>query len=136
DGRTKEDYFTYLKAIASQIKFPDTETLAENGTWDDFFNLSLGEVKDLAEKSALPAHIALWESFIRLYQLPQQLANNITKRHLDFYYGEVLNLIKGSPKPDQAFVLFELKKNTANYLLEEGTLLLAGKDNIKKERRY
>jgi hypothetical protein len=136
DSRTKEEFFTYLKAIASQIKFPDIEKMAENGSWEDFFNLSLGELRELSDKSTLPAHIALWESFIRLYQLPQKLANNITQRHLDFYYGEVLNLKKSEPKPDQAFVLFELKKNTADYLLKEGTYLLAGKDNIKKERRY
>ncbi|MEX2593625.1 MAG: baseplate J/gp47 family protein [Anditalea sp.] len=136
DPRTKDDFFNYLKAIAAQVKFCDSEILAENGTWEDFFNLSADELEILAKKKSVPPHIALWQGFIDLYQLPQQLANNITQRHLDFYFGEVLKLKKNPPRPDQAFVLFELKKNTADFLLNSGTYLLAGKDNTKKERRY
>src|SRR5690606_29306974 len=62
--------------------------------------------------------------------------NTISKRHLDFYYKQVLHLKKNNPQPDQAFVLFELKKNIANHLVKEGMYVLGEKDNTKKERRY
>lgn len=136
DARASEDYFNYLKAIAAQIKFYDTDMLAENGTWQAFFNLSADELGSLAGKASLPPHIALWQSFVQLYQLPRQLANTITKRHLDFYYGDVLRLQKNAPSLDKAHVLFELKKNTADSLLKTGTYLLAGKDQTKKDLRY
>ena len=136
DARTKEDFFNYLKAISGQINFYDSSTLTINGTWQDFFTLNAEELNNLAAKASLPPHIALWQSFISLYQLPQELANTITKRHLDFYYGEVLRLNKNAPSPDKVHVLFELKKNTADTLLKTGTYLLAGKDKTKKELRY
>lgn len=136
DDRTKEEFFSYLKAIASQVHFHDVETLAVNGTWDDFFNLNATELDALANEAALPAHIALWQSFIHLYQHTQELGNNVTQRHLDFYYGEVLNLKKNDPKPDQTFVLFELKKNTTEQLITQGTVLLAGKDKTNKLLKY
>lgn len=136
DARNKEDFFNYLRSISSQIKFYDDGLMTDNGTWEDFFNLSADELTSLAAESSLPPHIALWQSFINLYQLPQNLANSITKRHLDFYYGDVLRLQKNAPSPDKAHVLFELKKNTADSLLKTGTYLLAGKDQAKKDLQY
>ncbi len=117
DARTKEDFFNYIKAIAKEIKFYDLRqsdnALIANGTWEDFFNLEQDELDALAEQAAIPPHIALWNAFIELYQKPQQLMNMLTKRHLDFYYGDVLRLKKNEPLPDKAHVIFELKKNTA-----------------------
>lgn len=136
DSRTKEDFFDYLKAISKQINFYDASSLTINGTWQDFFNLSSDEMNSLAEKASLPPHLALWQCFINLYQESQNLGNTITKRHLDFYYGDVLRLRKNAPSPDKAHVVFELKKNTADTLLISGTKLLAGKDNTGKELRY
>lgn len=136
DGRTKEDLYRYVKALAAQVSFPDAENLTTNGTWEEFFATSPEEAKALSDKAALPSHLALWDAFLHLFQLAQQTANTISKRHLDFYYEQVLHLKKNDPQPDQAFVLLELKKNIANHLLKEGTYVLGGKDNTKKERRY
>lgn len=136
DARTKEDFFNYLKAISAQINFYDSSSLAINGNWQEFFSMPADELNRLAAKASLPPHIALWQSFINLYQHSQNLANGITKRHLDFYYGDVLRLQKNPSSPDSAHVTFELKKNTAHTLLKTGTYLLAGKDSIKKELRY
>ncbi|NEU10440.1 hypothetical protein GZH53_19095 [Flavihumibacter sp. R14] len=136
DARTKEEFFDYLKNISKQVKFFDTDLVNENGDWQDFFDLTADELSSLAAKGALPPHIALWQTFISLYQFPQDLANAITKRHLDFYYGDVLRLKKKPPSPDKAHVVFELKKNTSDTLLKTGTSLLGGQDKSKKDRIY
>ena len=136
DGRTKEDFYRYVKALAAQVSFPDIESLTQNETWEDFFASSPEEVKALSDKSALPSHLALWDAFLHLFELAQQTANTISKRHLDFYYNQVLHLKKNDPQPDQAFVLFERKKNIADHLLKAGMYVLGGKDSTKKERRY
>lgn len=136
DGRTKEDFYRYVKAVAAQVNFPDIESLTPNGTWEDFFASSPEELKALSDQSALPSHLALWDAFLHLFQFAQQTGNTISKRHLDFYYNQVLHLKKNDPQPDQAFVLFELKKNIANHLVKDGMYVLGGKDNTKKERRY
>ena len=140
DTRTKEDFFTYVKAIAKEINFYDLHkidnTIIINGTWEDFFNLESGELTSLAAKASLPPHIALWNAFIELYEKPKQLINNLTERHLDFYYGDVLRLKKNDPLADKAHILFELKKNTPDTLLTTETTLLAGKDKAKKDLHY
>ncbi|WP_423147180.1 baseplate J/gp47 family protein [Rubrolithibacter danxiaensis] len=136
DPRKEEDFYNYARSLASGIKFYDADMLAENGTWADFFSLSFKEIENLASKASVPSHLALWQSFQKLYGLPQELLNGITKRHLDFYYGEVLKLQVKSPVPDKAHVIFELKKNTADTLLPAGTVLLAGKDEKKQDLHY
>ncbi|RYE39584.1 MAG: hypothetical protein EOP48_25590, partial [Sphingobacteriales bacterium] len=140
DQRSKDDLYKYLQEISKQIKFfelsAETNKVAEDGTWDDFFNLTIEELKEKASKASLPAHLALWDTFIRLLEEPKQQLNTLTKRHLDFYYEKVLGLGKHDPVPDQAHVIFELKKNTENTLLASGTALLGGKDIAKKSIIY
>ena len=145
DPRTKKDFFNYLKKIAEEIIFYDTNKVNvsneyldqfKNGTWQEFFDLTTEELDALAATATLPPHIALWDAFIELYKYPQQLMNTLTQRHLDFYYGDVLALKKNDPVADKAHVVFELKKNTADTLLQEGTILLAGKDNNDRDLHY
>lgn len=136
DDKKKSDFYEFLRLVAKEIRFFDSETLGVNGTWEDFFNLSLEEIERSSTSGNLPAHLALFESFWELYQEPKKLANQLTKRHLDFYYGEVLKLGKTPPVPDLAHVVFELKKNTPDTLLTSGTYLLAGKDNTNVLRHY
>ena len=136
DDKAKSDFYDFLKLVAQEIRFHDAETKGVNGTWEDFFNLSVEEIERFSKNRALPAHLALFESFWELYQDPRKLANQLTKRHLDFYYGDVLKLGKRLPIPDLAHVVFELKKNTPETLLKAGTYLLAGKDNSNVLRHY
>ena len=140
DARTKDDFLNYVKAISKEIKFYDLQpldnSLVVNGSWEDFFKLEKEDLESFAEQAALPPHMALWNAFIELYKKPQSLMNMLTKRHLDFYYGDVLRLQKNEPLPDKAHVIFELKKNTNNLLITAGTALLAGKDNNKKDLHY
>ncbi|EOR94500.1 hypothetical protein ADIARSV_2346 [Arcticibacter svalbardensis MN12-7] len=140
DQRTKEDFYKYIQEISKQIKFyelnPAGKNIIENGTWDSFFNLSMEEVNALGSSNSLPPHLALWNSFIELFEKPKALLNTLTQRHLDFYYHDVLKLDKSLPVPDRAHVVFELKKNTENTLLKSGGFLLAGKDSIKKDLNY
>jgi hypothetical protein len=140
DQRTKEDLYLYLQELAKQVKFFEldsaTNSVVENGTWENFFSMPVEELKARAASASLPAHIALWDTFIEVLEQPKKLLNTLTKRHLDFYYQDVLGLKKKAPTPDHAHVIFELKRNTENTLLNAGTLLLAGKDQQKKNLHY
>ena len=62
--------------------------------------------------------------------------NAITRRHLDFYYTEVLQLKKRDYTPDKVFILFELAKNVLDERVPENTLLDAGKDKNKRSLQY
>ncbi len=140
DQHTRKEEYEYLQRIAKLIKFydydPSGEKMVENGTWESFLGLSFNDCKSLAEQASLPAHLALVHSFLELMEQPKALMNTLTKRHLDFYYQEVLGLGRGAAVADTAHVLFELKKNMEPTLLEQGTTLFAGKDASKKDLNY
>ena len=78
----------------------------------------------------------LWLTFLRLYQHPQDLLNQFTQRHLDFYYRDILQL-KNQPKQgDRVALVLELAKQHREYLLEAGTQFSAGKDDDGIARLY
>lgn len=81
-------------------------------------------------------HIALLIAFINIYKYAQDHINTITKRHLDYYYTEILQLIKNDQVPDRVHIIFELAKNQLKALVKKGTLLKAGKDDSGKELLY
>ena len=146
DSRSTKDLLEYIFNISKEVKFFDHENLyeaADESTWQDILNYNCSSFDELYVKlealkkvKSLPAHFSLLYTFLELYKEPQRLMNTITARHLDFYYKEVLGLKKKAPVPDKAHVVFELKKNTAPYLLKQDTKLLAGKDKFKKDLVY
>ena len=81
-------------------------------------------------------HYALFLSFLMLFRFTQTHINTITQRHLDFYYKEVLRLQPRAAEANKVHILGELAKQVESYLLEEGTLLKAGKDSLKKDVNY
>ena len=83
-----------------------------------------------------PPHYALFLSFLKLFRIAQQDMNKLTKRHLDYYYKEILRLMPREAVPNQAHILVELAKQVDEYMLKEGTLLKAGKDSEGKEVVY
>lgn len=92
--------------------------------------------RTLENYDAHPAHYALFLAFLRLFRFAQAHINTITKRHLDFYYRDVLRL---EPKPAEAnkvHVIGELAKQVDEYLLAKGTALKAGKDSQNKDVVY
>ena len=81
-------------------------------------------------------HYALFLSFLKLFKYAQEQSNTITKRHLDFYYKEVLRLKPKDALPNKAHILVELAKQIDSYLLAKGTQLKAGKDSTGKDVIY
>ncbi|MDH3974148.1 MAG: baseplate J/gp47 family protein [Deltaproteobacteria bacterium] len=81
-------------------------------------------------------HMALFLAFLKLFQYARDHLNEMTGRHLDFYYKEVLRLEEKPEVPDQVHLIFKLAKNVSSHTLEKGTLLKAGKDNSGAELFY
>lgn len=119
----------------------------------NFFNAQieslLKAIATLAEKSAVlfektledypshTPHYALVLAFVKLFGIAQNELNNYTKRHLDFYYKEVLQLTNKKAEADKAHLVFELQKPVPKLLLTHGTLFKGGKDSITgKELSY
>ena len=82
----------------------------------------------LRTRSDLHPELALLVSFVELYGHAQRELNDIPRRHLDFYYEQVLRARHRPSQPDHAYLAFGLAAGRANYLLPAGTLLDGGKD--------
>ena len=119
DERSREDLLAFAQALAAEIYYYDAEN-EPDGKWEAFF---MDEMADSAP------HKALFLCFLELFRYAQEHINTFTRRHLDFYYREVLRLKEKPATPDQVHVLFQLAKDVQSHLLKAGTLLKAGKDS-------
>jgi hypothetical protein len=81
-------------------------------------------------------HFALFLTFLKLFKYAQDHLNQFTRRHLEFYYGEILQLRKKPATPDRVHLIFELAKNASPYAVIKDTALKAGKDETGVNLTY
>jgi len=70
---------------------------------------------------------AFYIVFAFMYKSVQDSANALSKKHLDFYYKDILDEKKGLGEPTRTVLFFELQPAITSALIEKGTLLSAGK---------
>lgn len=80
-----------------------------------------------------PPHLGLLFAFLKLFTHLQQDLNGFTRKHLDFFYRDVLKLKPRKATPDKAHIIFEIQRQLDKYLLKKGLLLKDGKDINKQE---
>lgn len=73
-------------------------------------------------------HLGLLYTFLRLFSHVQADFNDLTRRHLNFYYNKVLGLQARPYTPDAAHLLFELNKPYVPFKLDPDARILDGKD--------
>lgn len=87
--------------------------------------------EELKEKH--PPHLAILFAFIKLFQHLQGDLNGYTKKHLDFFYKQVLQLKPKSAVPDKVHLVLDIQQQLDKYLFNKGLLFKDGKDNNKAE---
>jgi len=131
DERDIEDLKSFVKAFAEQIRFYKRKTdIADLPTWEEFFE------NEVSSERTTDPHYALFLAFLRLFKIAQDDLNQITRKHLDFYYRDVLQLKEKKATADQAFIIFELAKHVQQHLISEDTRLKGGKDDSGNELIY
>ncbi len=134
-----ETWEAHLESIEEEGRiFSDPETAGRGLTalFEIFYNSALRMIHEsekfieetLENQPDHTPHMALFLTFLRLFQLVQKDFNQLTARHLDFYYKKVLGFVEKPGTPDHVHVIFELARQTDAHLLEAGVLLKAGKD--------
>ncbi len=115
---------------------------------DDIFLAVLKVYKDLTARSEFymnaalelypehQPHMALFIAFVKLFGYAQKELNTIPKRHLEFYYRDVLHLQERAANADSVYLIYELAKEATEYELKTGTSLTGGKDATGKELIY
>ncbi|WP_317932310.1 baseplate J/gp47 family protein [Halioxenophilus sp. WMMB6] len=139
DERSSADLLRFIKRLSPFIHFYDSnDGHTPAGDWQNFFPFSEDELNAWLAKrdGSRTPHLALLQSFLTLYQHPQQLLNQFTHKHLDFYYQDVLQLFTKPAQADRAHVVFALKKNSPPVLIDSNHRLAGGKDETGVELIY
>lgn len=98
---------------------------------------SSGYLKDSLENyPAHEPHMGLLLAFLRLFNHALKDLNSLTRRHLDFYYRDVLRLKPTAPVMDRVFLIGEVAQHLDQARVEQGTLLKAGEDALENEVLY
>ncbi|WP_025665834.1 baseplate J/gp47 family protein [Aquimarina megaterium] len=79
---------------------------------------------------------ALYLAWLELLDATKGHLNELTGRHLDFYYKNVLQLKPLSQSPDKAFLTLELNKITSSYAIKGDTLFIGPKDDTGNTITY
>jgi len=151
------DWLLFANNFANHVNYFDkNDATTPNGTWEGFFlgadDYSIPRRESVAYKSlkkevtelvaqfekdgSLTPHLTLFICFIKLMDFSKKALNNLTQRHLDFYYNEILQIEKQDAKSDKVYVIFELAKKAIQERVPEGTLLDAKKDVAGKKRVF
>jgi hypothetical protein len=135
-----KEWMQFVYRFAEHINYFNTldfENPADN--WQDFFigDPDLEDFLQLVETGGnVTPHLALFVCFVKLLEFSKNRFNKLTKRHLDFYYRQILQIEKLPATPDKVHIIFELAKNSVDAKIDEETELDGGKDAIGKKRVY
>lgn len=135
-----EDWMKFAYNFASEVNYFSVENATvPSGNWESFL-IEKDKIKSFlseAENSNnLSPHLTLFVCFLKLLEISNSHFNTLTKRHLDFYYNEILQIDKKAPVADSVHLIFELAKNFSTSKVDEHTLLEAGKDTFGKRIQY
>ncbi|WP_348799261.1 baseplate J/gp47 family protein [Flavobacterium adhaerens] len=153
------DWILFAYNFAGYVNYFETNDPTKiAGDWKDFFNEFQLEgknpnfkksfefnrikkdinalIQNHKQESSLTPHLTLFVAFLLLLENSKKRFNAITKRHLDFYYKEILQIEKLPATPDKVYMLFELAKNATQQKIDIQTAFDGGKDLIGRNRIY
>lgn len=146
DERVFSDLVEYARSVAAEIRYYDLSGQS-TGDWRPFVELLLdpatGQVLATPQLEAAldartdwPPHLVLFLAFVKLFQNLRDDLNQLTVRHLRYYYETALGMQPRPASPDDVHVVFQLARNADPTLLPAGTLLDAGKDEKGRPLAY
>ena len=136
DDRSTEDLLQYAYRYAAQLNFYNDENIAD-GDWTVFFEkINTHTLEEIETNSNNDPHFTLFLCFLKLFKFSQNQLNELTGKHLDFYYKKILQLQEKSETPDRVHLIFELAKNANEQFIQAGTRFLAGKDDTGVPMEY
>ena len=151
DGRSAQDLLAFVRGYAQGIRYFDLNNQCA-GRWTGFLGSPNDDDRLLADASAFlqaPSqfdpvthpelyrpHLILFLAFLGLFQEAQTYLNGFGQRHLDFYYRQVLKMLRKPAIPDQVNLLLDLATGVNAVQVPAGTTLSAGPDSLGQELIY
>lgn len=137
------DWCKFVYQFAELIRyFKKDNPDVPDGSWTVFYKQFSTDdgirqfLSQIGQTENTEAHLALLMAFIELLDLVKEHINELTGRHLDFYYKSVLQLKNKSFVPDKAHIIFEAVKNAGNVKVPKGSVLKADKDPDGNQKYY
>ncbi|WP_431167534.1 hypothetical protein [Tenacibaculum halocynthiae] len=84
------------------------------------------EFENLKKQKDIFPDTLLLHTFTKLMKIYKDQLNGISKKHLGFYYKDILKQKKQEATPDSVFVCTDLSELTSTFELEKGTLFNGG----------
>jgi hypothetical protein len=156
DERSVRDLLAFAEKYSHELKYYNARN-EEEGDWGGFVgDLDLDDLDktgayldeavaylkepekfrpERASQFSRP-HFALFLVFLQLLDRARKELNFFTRRHLDFYYREVLRMTHRPAVPDRVHVLIDLAADTDELLVPAGTALSAGTDSLGQNLVY
>jgi len=135
-----QEWMEFAYHFAKHVNYFDVNNSEEpSGNWNDFFknnNELEAFLKEVEKGKSITPHLALFVSFVKLLEFTKDRFNRLTKRHLDFYYKNILLIDKMPATADKVHMIFELAKNSLAEKISEDTELDAGKDTLGNKLIY
>jgi hypothetical protein len=103
-------------------------------------HLKLGSKDGIARQlQDFPAHApqyALFLAFLKLLNIAKDNLNTFTRRHLDFYYKEFLQIKPAQAVPDYVHLIIQPSLFDKPFAIPKGTIFPAGKNPSGQNRYY
>lgn len=135
-----EDWMKFAYNFAKDVNyFNEVNDTNPDGNWQDFFPDFAGIkslIDNLESSDKLTPHLTLFLCFLELINKSTTRLNGYTKRHLDFYYSEILHLNHLKEEPDSVNVIFELARAFSQEKIAAGIELDGDKDSTDVTRVY
>lgn len=153
DGRSLQDWLELAYQFAKELNYFNLDNTV-SGDWrkllhpdpgidralwfrqvEDFVNHPENYVGEDWYNLHRP-HFVLFLTFLQLLKNTQAQLNQVSARHLDFYFRKVLQFTGKPPQADRIHILATPSPQVSQALLPIGTLLDAGKDSLGNNMAY
>lgn len=147
DEQTRAELIAFARAYGKELTYYG-EDGKPAGDWSGFIgpNLNFDDVVAFLESpekfsfasspDLFRPHFVLFLSFLRLLEAVRGEMNAITGRHLDFYYRQILRMVRRPSIPDRLNLIVDLTPDGTEVLLPARSLLNAGPDKLGHDRIY
>lgn len=141
DDRVSDDFIKITAEFSKKNPYFNEDNI-HTGDWSKFIDLTDQEIQKLVKNideahssdevdiKLNQPHIVLFLCFLKLLKYPQKQINNLTQRHLDYYFREILKFKEKPGHPDKVYLQFNLSSDVSKHLIKEGTKLEANKDEF------
>ncbi len=85
--------------------------------------------QSLEQQSNHSPDTGLLITFLELLQIAQNELNQVSRRHLDYYYRTILEAVQQPPQPDEVIVFGTLGRTFSDFIVKEGTLLTGKRED-------